>query len=71
MPRKKSKKLKHRVLHDLLSTAAIEKKHQEIKEGIIYESRKENLIYLLIFFIGVALGVLLTISVLIWIISNF
>jgi len=70
MAKRKAKRIQHKVFHDLLSSAEHEERHQKIREKIIYEARKENVKTLLVFLCGTALGVLLTISVLKWIMAN-
>lgn len=66
MARKKVKKIRYRALHDISSSAEHDQKHQAIKEKIICESRKENLLHTLTLVLEVAIAAVLTLSVIVW-----
>lgn len=69
--RGKKVKIKHRIFYDVKSHALHEHKHHEIMEQLAYEVRKQNLIYLIILLFGVALGVVITVTVLKLLIVRF
>jgi hypothetical protein len=67
----RGKKIARKVFYDLRSHAFREKKHQKVMEKVVYESRKQNMIYLAILFFGVALGIIITITVLKLLVARF
>jgi len=64
MPRRKANKIKYRLLDDVFSSAARDNKHRELKEKIIYLSRRDMVIYTLIFLLGVTAAILIVTNVL-------
>jgi hypothetical protein len=64
MPRRNAKKIKHRILQDVFSSAVHDNKHRELTERITYLSRRDMVIYTLIFLLGVTAAVLIVTNVL-------